>query len=132
MKERKEDKKYLPEEILPKVIFSDKRVKTEINGINIKMSSLRLQTFAKNGIICKQCGIEGKYFVMEKIKGQDAYHLNLYAVDSDGKEILMTKDHIIPVCKGGKDTLENLQTMCTVCNFMKGGKLDSNETRRTD
>lgn len=47
----------------------------------------------------------------------------LYAVDQDGEEVMMTKDHIIPVSKGGKNTLENYQTMCRKCNVQKGNKL---------
>ena len=33
-------------------------------------------------------------------------------------------DHIIPVAKGGKATLDNLQTACKKCNRKKGAKLD--------
>jgi 5-methylcytosine-specific restriction endonuclease McrA len=32
----------------------------------------------------------------------------------------MTKDHIFPKSKGGKDVIENMQTMCTICNKNKG------------
>ena len=31
-------------------------------------------------------------------------------------------DHIIPMCKGGETTLENLQTLCRRCNGKKGKK----------
>jgi 5-methylcytosine-specific restriction endonuclease McrA len=37
------------------------------------------------------------------------------------KEFL-TKDHVIPVCKGGKSTWENLVTACSTCNNKKGNK----------
>ena len=45
------------------------------------------------------CGIEGKYFAKEKFADQSTYHLNLYAVDNNGDEILITKDHIMPHSK---------------------------------
>ena len=35
----------------------------------------------------------------------------------------MTKDHIIPKSKGGKDSLKNLQPMCIRCNEAKGSKI---------
>lgn len=34
----------------------------------------------------------------------------------------LTRDHIIPSCKGGKDTWENVVTACTQCNNWKGEK----------
>ena len=54
-----------------------------------------------------------------------SYHLNLYAVDDNGDEILMTKDHIIPRSKGGIDDISNYQTMCRLCNEAKGNKLEN-------
>lgn len=73
---------------------------------------------------CVVCGIEGKYFAKEKFADQSTYHLNLYAVDDNGDEILMTKDHIIPRSKGGIDDISNYQTMCKLCNEAKGNKLE--------
>jgi 5-methylcytosine-specific restriction endonuclease McrA len=35
----------------------------------------------------------------------------------------MTKDHIVPKSKGGKDMLSNTQTMCVICNTKKGDTL---------
>jgi 5-methylcytosine-specific restriction endonuclease McrA len=35
----------------------------------------------------------------------------------------MTIDHILPRSKGGKDTLENLQPMCSSCNAKKADKV---------
>jgi hypothetical protein len=42
--------------------------------------------------------------------------LNLYATNSHGHVVMMTRDHIIPKSLGGKDCIENLRPACTRCN----------------
>jgi 5-methylcytosine-specific restriction endonuclease McrA len=32
----------------------------------------------------------------------------------------LTLDHIIPRCMGGKNNVRNLQTLCVICNGVKG------------
>ena len=104
-------------------LFEEKKTFVDMDGDMIKANSQRYQTFFTKGIKCCRCGIEGRYFAKEKNPNARRYHLNLYAVDQDGEEVMMTKDHIIPVSKGGKNTLENYQTMCRKCNVQKGNKL---------
>jgi len=99
----------------------------ELDGDVVRGDSLRLLNFKVHGIVCVTCGIEGVFFRKEKHHVRDvSFHLNLYAIGSDGTEVLMTKDHIIPVrLKGmvkGIETLENMQPMCAPCNVLKGGK----------
>lgn len=38
--------------------------------------------------------------------------------------VLLHVDHIIPVSKGGRTIMENLQTLCSECNLGKSDKLD--------
>jgi hypothetical protein len=112
--------------IVKDVLFeSDKRnAKVNLDGDIIKGNSHRYQTFFAKGTKCVCCGIEGKYFAKEKGRNAKSYHLNLYAIDKDGNEVLMTKDHIVPKSKGGHDHIDNYQTMCEVCNMAKGNKME--------
>jgi len=89
------------------------------DGHEVKLTSSRLRTFALKGTVCVACGIAGSYFVKEKNCLSDNYHLNLYA-PSNGQEVLMTKDHILPKSLGGANHIDNYQTMCVKCNNAKG------------
>lgn len=120
---------YSIEEVKDKVknvLFEKDRqlAKVDFDGDLIKGNSQRYQTFFTKGCKCVVCEIEGKYFAKERHLQDKTYHLNLYAVDDNGDEILMTKDHIIPHSKGGIDDISNYQTMCKLCNEAKGNKLE--------
>jgi hypothetical protein len=112
--------------ILPHIIFTPKELSANshpealvsIGGDLVNMTSIKLQTFKKNGVRCRICACKGSYFAKEKYAGEPYFHLNLYAA-KDGREVLMTKDHIIPVAKGGRDRLNNFQTLCVDCNKKK-------------
>ena len=135
-KKKKEIKpKYIQKEIYSiaeirektrEMLFNPKYIKSKIilDGDAIKANSQRYQVFFTKGIKCSCCGIEGKFFRKEKLLNDKSYHLNLYAIDDDGNEVLMTKDHIIPKSKGGRDILENYQPMCEHCNRAKGNTLE--------
>lgn len=131
---------YQITDVLPFVVFGDKGnikkkakeekhyAEKEYDGHWVKMYSQRYQLFATYGIKCVECQIEGKYFALEQntnSKGQNnlkRFHFNLYGTNKEGNEVLITKDHIIPIAKGGKDKLDNYQVMCTKCNTEKGTK----------
>jgi len=122
------------------------RFGVNFNGDGINLVSKRYLVFQRS-VFCVNCGIEGLYFAKERsakriaiqIKGTGKHryefrlmngshwHLNLYALrrrdNGTYKEVLMTKDHIIPKSKNGEDTLSNLQTMCSTCNENKGNKV---------
>jgi len=115
---------YTIDEVLSKRSFNNhKEDLIEFDGDMIHMNSGRYHTFAEKGLKCVTCGIEGKYFAKESDQ-LPRYHFNLYALDDEGKEILMTKDHVIPRSKGGKDEVSNYQTMCSKCNGNKGNKME--------
>lgn len=87
-----------------------------IDGFNVRPISLRYMTFYQKGTKCVCCGKEGTHFRLCGDEGTSRRHFNLYADDGT----LMTKDHIIPACKGGANKVFNMQTMCTDCNSAKG------------
>lgn len=94
-----------------------------LDGFRFKTGSQRYELFASKGITCVTCGVEGNVFVVESHSDDVRPHANLYHVDGDTK-ILMTKDHIIPKSKGGKNELSNYNTMCSPCNGDKGDAME--------
>lgn len=113
-------------ETVKDVLFEQykQNAKVELDGDIIKGNSQRYQLFFTKSCNCVKCGIKGKYFAKEKRIKDKSYHLNLYGIDDNGQEVLITKDHIIPKLKSGKDVLENYQTMCIRCNERKGNKTE--------
>ena len=73
----------------------DETSKRERKYMNDK---LRYDVIKRDGFKCKKCGISAK----------------------DGAKLHV--DHIIPVSKGGKTTISNLQTLCDRCNLGKSDK----------
>jgi len=101
----------------------------DFDGHNMRFGSQRYTTFYKNGTGCVECGIEGEFFAKERHTAQETPHLNLYAIDENGEEVLMTKDHIIPESKGGANVIENYQPMCAECNQEKADSVSEKDKR---
>ena len=105
----------------------DRRKRVDFDGHLMKVLSVRYQMFAEKGCDCVACGAKGAYFYKERhqshkkamYRPEASYHFNLYAIDADGEEVLMTKDHIIAHANGGSDSVQNMIPMCTVCNAEK-------------
>lgn len=73
--------------------------------------SQRVRLFLENPN-CAFCDRKGAYFLLESHLPDQNPHLNLYSDD----HVLMTKDHIMPKSKGGKNHMRNYQTLCYECN----------------
>jgi 5-methylcytosine-specific restriction endonuclease McrA len=104
------------------------------SGLWVSVSSLRMKTFGRaaqssTGLECVTCGIKGLFYAVEQSPGQKSHHLNLYGVNEDSEEVLMTHDHIIARGLGGVDNLSNAQVMCSPCNSKKG-KVEAKEAER--
>jgi 5-methylcytosine-specific restriction endonuclease McrA len=95
----------------------------------VPMHSKRYRCFKKQQN-CVRCGIKGRYFALEQHRDAPRPHFNLYGIRRiNGRkvEVLLTKDHIYPVSKGGSNRRENFQTMCAYCNNAKGDKVTEQE-----
>lgn len=97
-------------------------ITTDIGTIEMKGTSLRYMCFMQTAK-CTCCGIEGNIVFIEKFPNDKYPHANLYHRRKDGSLMLMTKDHIIPKSKGGRNHINNLQTMCSACNETKGNRI---------
>lgn len=116
---------FRPEDVLPYI--TRLRERRDYKGDDgrtwsVKMWSNRYFTFRKS-LSCVVCDLTGTFMSLERQAGSDGRpHFNLYAMSDDGRvdrRVLMTKDHIEPKSKGGKDAAGNFQTMCSVCNSLK-------------
>lgn len=93
----------------------------QVDGYDVYTHSLRYMTFYQKGCTCVACGKEGTHFTLDVGDGKDTRrHFNLRAEDGT----LMTRDHILPKSKGGRDHISNMQTMCVDCNKAKGNTYD--------
>lgn len=98
-----------------------KKITVIYDGVPVKIYSQRYELFLRN-TTCVKCGLMASYYKLEKQPTSQRYHFNLYGIKDD-KEVLFTKDHIIPKSRGGGSQMRNYQTMCVLCNVAKGNML---------
>jgi hypothetical protein len=102
-----------------------RKCKTKIEDKFLNISTTRLRTFKEKGCDCAICGLKGTYFAIERHLDQKTYHLNLYGINETGEEIMLTSDHIISKAHGGdKNSINNRQTLCQICNEKKADKVE--------
>jgi 5-methylcytosine-specific restriction endonuclease McrA len=111
---------FPPEDVFPYVSSENiiREYKIGKNKYKVRMNSQRYYVFQKS-LSCVSCGIKGNKFLLEQYSTDRNPHFNFYA-ERNGQLILMTKDHIVAKSNGGSNKLENYQTMCSVCNNLKG------------
>jgi len=111
---------FKPEEVIPYITREDEKRDYFIDGKKyaVRMNSHRYFIF-RESLTCAACGLVGTKMVLEQHPADKSPHFNLYGVEN-GKLILMTKDHIQAKAYGGEDRHSNYQTMCVVCNNLKG------------
>lgn len=113
---RKVIEEYSIEEILEKYKacpkgkrHSDGFIKLGKYRVKINKNS-KFKLFSTEPTICKKCGSVATKFCLEyndetyynKVLNKEDMlaELNLYGIDKDGKDLLFTQDHIIPISKG--------------------------------
>lgn len=110
---------YSVEEILSLFKFDDGKFKLP-SGRIVEVSRT-LRTFKQWGTTCSTCKLVGEFFRESQTAHRS--HLKLYGC-KENKLVLMTMDHIIPLSKCGSNHIDNLQTMCEICNSNKGDETE--------
>lgn len=108
--------------VLPLILanLGKNKARVDVAGTVVKVTGLRLQTFATKGCKCSACGLEATHFAIEaNSEGAHSWHLNLWGYDAAGEEVLFTHDHTIDRADGGADNASNTTTMCSPCNAAK-------------
>ena len=97
----------------------------------------------KGGLIkCWRCGCVADRWIatLGQNDKKSKPVLNLYAMrykkTKKGliipKLVLMTRDHIIPKSRGGKDDVENLRPGCELCNGNRGNEMNKRDQKFMD
>lgn len=114
------------EEVVPRIGFNAPVYRFS-NRYNVSMASLRLRCLKVRGLNCEQCGLQAQYFAVErhshKANRYPAPHLNLYGLDQQGREVMLTRDHYVPLAKGGHNGVSNARVLCERCNRKKSDKM---------
>ena len=67
-------------------------------------------------------GAEGSYSLREWEELCEKYNYTCLRCGLSGSDVYLTVDHVIPVSKGGTNTIENIQPLCGSCNSKKNNK----------
>ena len=99
----------------------------DITNLQGFIEFLNLSIHRKNSISYQRALMTSQ--LREKIKIRDNYTCKQCGLSIfDEPNLLLEIDHIIPLSKDGKTTVENLQTLCWKCNRKKGSKIIDSST----
>lgn len=98
--------------------YNSKSKYIKIGEYKVKTKDDRYLNFIEHGLECAKCGAKAQYVNLECCCKM-GNHLNVYALNRDGQEVILTKDHIYPKSKGGLNNIKNYQVLCEKCNSKK-------------
>lgn len=111
---------FSPEDVLPYICREEMKRDYVVGDktYTVRMNSQRYFIF-RESLCCAACGLKGTKMILEQNPSDKSPHFNLYG-EEFGRLVLLTKDHVHPKCFGGEDRHSNYQTMCSICNNLKG------------
>lgn len=126
------DDKFSPDYVFDNLIIKESNiprivsVKTSVGIFRVKSNSDRYILFKEKGLKCFKCGFTATYAKLT-VTSPGRAHFNFYGLDRYGKEVMLTKDHILPKCiaKSNRklektiESQDNFQPLCRHCNNKK-------------
>lgn len=68
-------------------------------------------------------GAEGSHTLQDWEKLKELNNFTCVICERFEPEVKLTEDHIVPLSKGGVDSIDNIQPLCRSCNARKGNRI---------